>query len=184
MGIIKGREEKQQNSPSNNSGYSNNTNTFEKSSPIERTSTPVHNFVTFRSGNTYSGWMLNGVPHGEGTYIWVDDGTIYKGDFVDGKRDGYGVMEWPDGEKYEGYWKNEELNGLGTYTWPGGTYYKGYWKNGLRDGRGEMVYKPDVTLLMGTWRKDHLISGRCLYRAGFERKPDSSIDGRLCPEYR
>lgn len=35
---------------------------------------------------------------------WLD-GSTYTGDFVDGKANGFGVKNYPDGSKYEGYWK-------------------------------------------------------------------------------
>lgn len=34
------------------------------------------------------------------TYL---DGSIYSGDFVDGKRSGEGLILYPDGSKYEGF---------------------------------------------------------------------------------
>jgi len=33
------------------------------------------------------------------------DGKIYDGNYVDDKKEGWGVFIWPDGKKFEGYWK-------------------------------------------------------------------------------
>lgn len=40
-----------------------------------------------------------GRRNGQGTYTFVD-GTVYVGDWVNGKIEGYGVCKWPDGKKY------------------------------------------------------------------------------------
>ena len=34
------------------------------------------------------------------------DGRRYDGDFKNGKKDGEGTFEWPNGIKYIGSWKN------------------------------------------------------------------------------
>ena len=36
---------------------------------------------------------------GKGVYLWPD-GRRYEGDFLEDKRDGYGVLEWRDGRVY------------------------------------------------------------------------------------
>ena len=43
----------------------------------------------------------------------MDNGAVYEGEVVDGKREGYGVCSWKDGSKYEGEWKNDKANGKG-----------------------------------------------------------------------
>ena len=44
---------------------------------------------------------------------WVD-GTYYEGNFVDGKREGHGLLKKVNGYKYEGEWKNDNMYGEGT----------------------------------------------------------------------
>ena len=45
--------------------------------------------------------------NGKGKFIW-DDGRIYEGDYVNDKKQGYGIFIWPLGEKkYEGTWKDD-----------------------------------------------------------------------------
>jgi hypothetical protein len=36
--------------------------------------------------------------------MW-ESGNIYKGNYVDDERDGYGEMFWTDGSFYQGEWK-------------------------------------------------------------------------------
>lgn len=42
---------------------------------------------------------MNGLMHGQGTYKEAD-GRIYEGNWINGKRTGYGVLTYPDGRKY------------------------------------------------------------------------------------
>ena len=68
--------------------------------------------------------MLAGVKHGAGHLIdaCLD---LYKGSFVDNKREGFGRHLTPDGFEYEGEWKNDKRIGQGKETWPDGTTYEG-----------------------------------------------------------
>ena len=43
--------------------------------------------------------------HGYGDFSWAD-GRVYKGEYVDDKKEGQGVFIWPDGREYNGMWKN------------------------------------------------------------------------------
>ncbi len=53
------------------------------------------------NGDLYEGYWSNNYFNGQGTYIW-NDGRKYKGKFVDDLPEGYGIMEYPDGDVYEG----------------------------------------------------------------------------------
>lgn len=65
------------------------------------------------------------------TYVLqFNDDWGYKGDLVDGKRQGEGILRFHDGRCYEGHFENGLPNGYGTFTDTAGNIYKGYWKNG------------------------------------------------------
>lgn len=65
------------------------------------------------------------------TYVLkFNDDWGYKGDLVDGKRHGEGILRLQDGRSFEGHFENNLPNGYGIYTDPEGNIYKGYWKNG------------------------------------------------------
>ena len=49
--------------------------------------------------------------------------------FVEGKKNGYGILQLADGSEYKGQFKNNNLNGHGDYKWPDGKRYLGQWKN-------------------------------------------------------
>ena len=62
--------------------------------------------IEYRDG-TYTGELVNGVLHGQGTYTHAD------------------------GEKYVGEWRDGNWHGQGTETW-GTRKYIGEWRNGKR----------------------------------------------------
>lgn len=58
----------------------------------------------------YSGTFSQGKLTGSGT-IWYSDGTIYKGQVVDGKRNGMGALYAPNGKfQYDGQWLNDIID--------------------------------------------------------------------------
>lgn len=85
---------------------------------------------------TYTGNMVSGMPHGEGTCIW-DNGTEYTGSWEHGQMHGYGEISKPDGYSYKGQWKDSQYDGEGTLVYPGGKEtYTGQFRKGLRHGQG------------------------------------------------
>ncbi len=68
------------------------------------------------------------------------DGSVYKGECVNGKREGQGVYTWATGNRYEGQWKGGQRHGVGTLNYASGAIYQGEYKAGLESGRGKMVW--------------------------------------------
>jgi hypothetical protein len=57
----------------------------------------------------------------------------YDGEYVDDKKDGFGVYYWTDGRKYEGWWHKGKQHGLGQYVDSGKKTLKyGLWEYGKR----------------------------------------------------
>lgn len=83
----------------------------------------------YENGDKYIGEFKNAVPHGRGAY-YNKNGSLYKGPFVHGKRQGYGTFIWTNGEKYIGEYLNNMRHGEGIYTFSDGTQQKGIWRNG------------------------------------------------------
>jgi hypothetical protein len=74
-----------------------------------------------------------GKPHGHGMRMYTS-GTEYIGEFVDGARQGHGVLKYADGAgKYEGQWKGNKRHGHGKLTKKGYTY-EGEWLDNEYDG--------------------------------------------------
>ncbi len=49
-----------------------------------------------------------------------ESGNFYEGQFLDDKRDGYGIFIWNDGANYLGMWKNGMKHGPGYFTFADG----------------------------------------------------------------
>ena len=63
---------------------------------------------------TYTGPCVNGLAQGQGTAA----GTArYTGEFVEGRKQGAGHKEWPNGDRYEGEFLNDLKHGHGIYVW-------------------------------------------------------------------
>jgi hypothetical protein len=58
-----------------------------------------------KAGSKYVGDVVNGVPHGQGTFTWAG-GRKYVGELKDGKLHGQGTKTWVDGRKYVGEWED------------------------------------------------------------------------------
>ncbi len=83
----------------------------------------------FANGEKYIGEFQNSLPHGRGAYH-NNDGTVYRGPFVNGKRQGYGTLTFSNGESYIGEFKNNMRHGEGIYTFKDGKQQKGKWRDG------------------------------------------------------
>jgi len=112
----------------------------------------------------YEGDFANGLPHGQGTYTWLDK-QCFTGQFINGVaqvphvgcyvadvrlqgsysgecRNGkaYGRGKAVGIDTYEGGFIDGTLDGQGTYVWANGDRYLGRFKKGEPYGRGTMMY--------------------------------------------
>ena len=122
-------------------------------------------------------------PELQGTYVGECDGwgvangmasvqgsASYVGQFKDGKKHGYGVKTWKNGEQYVGQFFNDMKNGYGVYKWaPKGAAYLGDPRAGARDvyigefyndqRNGNGAYEwASGDVYRGQWEKDKFIS--------------------------
>ena len=81
-----------------------------------------------------------GVAHGLGVRFWPEGDVAgrleYAGTFVDGRRDGYGVMFFADKTQYEGGWESGRTSGYGRESYPDGSSYGGQFHANARHGLG------------------------------------------------
>lgn len=93
-------------------------------------------------GGIYRGEALNGKPHGMGilTYASTDPRYKYNGYWKEGKRQGEGIMYWRNGDQYAGNWANGMENGEGDCMYANGDKYVGQWKDGEPSGEGTCIY--------------------------------------------
>jgi len=104
----------------------------------------------------YDGDVVNGKPHGEGTWLHPD-GREYTGEWQDGEMHGEGTMTWPDGKQYVGEWQDGARHGEGVMIWPDDYRYEGEWVAGRKHGEGEMTL-PDGSVLEDEWEDGEPVS--------------------------
>ena len=85
-----------------------------------------------------SGGFVEG--RGEVTWRWNDGSATDSGLFQGGKREGFHVVNWSNGERYEGSYVNDERQGTWTLIWEDGTRDVGPYVNGQRHGNWTESY--------------------------------------------
>lgn len=98
------------------------------------------------------GEYVNSVADGYGEYYWSDK-SVYKGDFKQGVRHGYGIWQ-DDNEIYKGNYRLDRKEGLGIYVWKNKQIYKGEFKDDFREGYGEfysVVNHSEKLIYKGCW---------------------------------
>ena len=80
---------------------------------------------------------------------------IYKGEWKNGSREGFGIFNYKSGDKYLGYWKNNLKEGNGRYIYANGDIFDGNFKAGKKEGRGMMIYNNnEYNKFFGEWKND------------------------------
>lgn len=102
----------------------------------------------------YIGRWLNGKMQGWGHLEWPD-GKTYVGQFLNNQQHGYGRLDAPNGDQFEGQWRDGYQNGRGILKCEGGDVYDGFFKDGLPHGHGtrrEGHFTANVaSLYIGEW---------------------------------
>ena len=118
----------------------------------------------FKKFNSFFfGQFINGKRVGFGKYIIKNRNTnyIYKGEVEDIYANGYGLYLNNDTSvKYEGEWKNSLKNGIGIETYKN-NLYQGNFLNGKRNGIGKYYWEKDVYFI-GEWI-DNYMNGEGIY---------------------
>ncbi|CAM9423567.1 unnamed protein product [Ascophyllum nodosum] len=78
--------------------------------------------IRFSNGDHFAGTVLEGVPHGRGTYKYAN-GDVFTGGWDCGLRQGQGICVFANGERFEGDWERDHISyqGKGALTLADGT---------------------------------------------------------------
>lgn len=93
------------------------------------------------------------------------NGSVYSGDFKDGKRHGQGRQQWADGAVYEGAWVDDKIHGQGQLTHGNGDVFAGNFVNNSAQGQGKYI-RFEGGEYMGEWANDRQ------HGKGLEVSPD------------
>ncbi|CAN0878564.1 Phosphatidylinositol 4-phosphate 5-kinase 8 [Linum grandiflorum] len=104
------------------------------------------------NGDVYIGDFEGQLPQGKGKYIWSEDGTVYDGEWEEGKMTGDGQMLWAAGAKYAGEFSGGYIHGTGTFTHVDGSEYRGCWRMNIRHGVGTKKYS-NLDVYEGSWKE-------------------------------
>lgn len=96
----------------------------------------------------------------------------YTGEFVDGIRNGYGVMRFENYDCYTGDWMDGQMNGVGKYEFYDEKkdrythIYEGQFYQGCREGKGKMTYA-NRDVYQGMWQNNRRTGeGICWFANG------------------
>ena len=78
---------------------------------------------------TIEGFFKNDQQNGFCIMKVGKSGSIFKGKFALGMKEGWGVLTSPDGSCLEGNWVDGKMNGVGQYVWNDGRSYRGFWRD-------------------------------------------------------
>ena len=62
------------------------------------------------------------------------DGACFKGNYIQGKKNGKGHFQWADNSSYVGEFRDNNIEGKGVYTWSDNRKFEGEWKNNKMEG--------------------------------------------------
>jgi hypothetical protein len=94
-------------------------------------------------GSVYSGDVEESLRNGYGKFQFVNQYSMYDGEWKMGIRQGTGIMHFNENTNayYDGEWHLSSKTGSGKMVYPSGASYYGEWKNNIKTGIGKMVWK-------------------------------------------
>ena len=111
--------------------------------------------ITDENGNVYEGDVLNGKRHGVGKMTFETDSYI--GEWEDNMKSGFGVRTLQDGTRTTGSWQEDNVSGYCVQIGSDGHRLLGQMKSNKLDGMGVVLYS-DGKIYLGEWI-EHTKSG-------------------------
>ena len=115
-------------------------------------------------GILYVGFFSKNKLNGKGLMYCSENEHIYKGDFIEDMRHGFG-KDYRKNAKYEGQFSNDKKNGKGEIVLNSGDIYKGEFKNNKITGFGHYIWKNNNHEYIGYFF-DGKFHGEGLYKWG------------------
>ena len=120
------------------------------------------NSEKYDDGSIYKGEFKNGVKEGKGNLIlhsYKNKGNdlVYNGEFKNNLICGIGSMKINSKKDYYGEWSNNEMNGYGMAR-DGNLRHYGYFSHGIKEGYGASFYEDQGYVFVGKWEED-LVTG-------------------------
>ena len=150
------------------------------------------NIYVNSDGALYVGYFINDKLNGKGLKYISEKEHIYKGDFVNNMRHGYG-KDCRKSSKYEGQFSFDKKNGKGEIILNTGDVYKGEFKNNKITGFGHYIWNNNNHEYIGNflngkfhgegfykWGKSQYFKGRYINGVKEGRGEIGFNDGKKC----
>ncbi len=133
------------------------------------------------------GYFKNNEIEGEITTYDVNWEIIYKGNYKNGKKNGFGILYHNRGT-YIGEFYDNLPNGKGVFDYKNNIKYEGYFLKGMRHGRGYIINLNDKTIQEYLYCKNNIIEEKpkinCLSTIYTNQKNKNlNMLNKLYPEY-
>lgn len=108
-------------------------------------------------GSTYTGQWKDNQPDGHGEWRAPPPSfESYLGEWKAGKRHGFGIHKFANGDMYEGDWKAGSFHDRGKYTYANGDQFCGIWEGGIK-AHGSFYFK-DGRISRRTYQNGRLMT--------------------------
>ncbi len=102
----------------------------------------------------YQGTFRDDKREGRGEEFDEQGNKIYRGEWSNNMRHGFGVAYFSEGSKYFGRYENNLMSGIGIYCHPNNDRFEGMFFNNKPDGLGSFYEKDNTT---GQWIGHHAV---------------------------
>ncbi|KAI8923788.1 hypothetical protein BC831DRAFT_513918 [Entophlyctis helioformis] len=105
----------------------------------------------FRDNKITAKALVHGLRHGYGRFEYTDRGIFFEGEWLDGKPNGQGFIQYDDTSFYKGKPPVSGHSSPTTTCWSGNVY-EGEWRNGVKHGQGKLTWKDRGEEYEGEWK--------------------------------
>ena len=118
--------------------------------------------ITYGDDFVHEGIRKDRLFDGHGTIYYSNNECVYEGNFLESKRNGFGIFKDKNGDIFEGNWKNNMKNGEGIYYFKNSSRFLCKWKDDLKNGKGFLFLKNGL-ILETRWKNGEPIGKLSIY---------------------